>query len=635
MLPVHDTSGHGDDDDAELLAGLPPPPRMRWVVLSTTCFVLVGNFYAYDQVAALNIPLEEYSGLPATEYQYLIGSFFVVYSLPNIVLPFIGGALIDKYGARTIAVVTSLLSVVGQLFFTIGLVSRTPSWAVFGRFLFGLGGETLSVSQQRITTKWFRGSELALAVGINLAVARLGSVVNDLISPYLAHHYDVPTALWTGFLTCLLSLTSTVFLVLLDAKNAHICPETVLANHRAMRLHDLSGSGSRGTPKPLDGDGRAALLARTPRTAGEEQAGGGDPANWPHGFNAWSLVKRELWVLQRGVRAFPRVFWLIQLSMIFQYGTVIPFNTIHAAFLTYKWYPTDPQHAAQVMGVPDTLSALLVPFAGTFFDRRGHRAHAIVLSACIICFAHFILGAVPTSVVASPIPVLMVLGSSYALLLTFVPCIPLVVPDAFLGTAYGINTSLANFAWTVFPVVVAGLSAADPTYYSTEMLFSVSGLIAIFIGLYINHLDKRDHGGVLNLPARPDGIAPGGSSSARVAAAAGETLWEAVPTRDLDDDLESHLHRSRQGTGGGGVTATAAAKSAPGTSPHQRVVTVAAANPAGSMATLARDHHAAAGAALLNASADGGAGSDSDGWGAWGYDDDDEEAEGGASVVRL
>jgi hypothetical protein len=78
-----------------------------------------------------------------------------------------------------------------------------------------------------------------------------------------------------------------------------------------------------------------------------------------------TALRRECTSLERGLRILPKTFWVIQVIMVLLFGTVTPFNMIHGAFLKEKWYPNDPKYAAQVMGVPDTLSALLVPFAGT------------------------------------------------------------------------------------------------------------------------------------------------------------------------------------------------------------------------------------------------------------------------------
>lgn len=67
---------------------------------------------------------------------------------------------------------------------------------VIGRILFGVGGESLFVSQTRTTTSWFRGKELAFALGVNLGIARLGSVLNDYLSPILCLQYSMAAAMY-------------------------------------------------------------------------------------------------------------------------------------------------------------------------------------------------------------------------------------------------------------------------------------------------------------------------------------------------------------------------------------------------------------------------------------------------------
>lgn len=67
-----------------------------------------------------------------------------------------------------------------------------------GRTLYGFGGESISVATSTLNHEWFRGKELALSFGINLAVSRLGSVVNDFLSPRVANEYGVDVAVWLG-----------------------------------------------------------------------------------------------------------------------------------------------------------------------------------------------------------------------------------------------------------------------------------------------------------------------------------------------------------------------------------------------------------------------------------------------------
>jgi hypothetical protein len=72
------------------------------------------------------------------------------------------------------------------------------------------------------------------------------------------------------------------------------------------------------------------------------------------------------------LRLIPPVFWIVCLAMMSTYGTVIPFNTIHAMFLQQR-FQMDPVTAGQIMAVPDTISMLITPFTGHLVDRYGRR----------------------------------------------------------------------------------------------------------------------------------------------------------------------------------------------------------------------------------------------------------------------
>ncbi|KAJ1501768.1 hypothetical protein HMI55_007387 [Coelomomyces lativittatus] len=204
---------------------------------------------------------------------------------------------------------------------------------------------------------------------------------------------------------------------------------------------------------------------------------------------------------RRTLRSFPKIFWLMQVSLVLLYGTIVPFNTIHSAFLKSKWYPDQPELAAQVMGIPDTISALLVPVVGYFFDRFGQRGYALLLCAVLIALSHLMLGILPNTLLSSPILPLIFLGTAYALILTFIPTIPLVVQENALGAAYGLSNSFSNLSWAIFPILVASLITHDSTYFSTELFFSFCALLAIGVSIHILQLDKRIHHQVLQRPS--------------------------------------------------------------------------------------------------------------------------------------
>ena len=88
---------------------------------------------------------------------------------------------------------------------------------LLGRFLFGLGGESISVAQSALVERWFASRELAFALGASLSLARFGSVINNQLSPYIARaSYSVAAPLWFGTALCALSLSLSVLLLYID-----------------------------------------------------------------------------------------------------------------------------------------------------------------------------------------------------------------------------------------------------------------------------------------------------------------------------------------------------------------------------------------------------------------------------------
>lgn len=140
-------------------------------------------------------------------HQYQLNMLYSAYSLPNIILPLAGGYLIDRLSASRMLILFSLCICLGQGVFAIGLSFKSITVMVLGRFIFGIGGECLEVAQAKITTDWFKSRWLGLALGLNLSSARIGTALNDNLSPAIATTAGgVLAASWTGFGVCILSL---------------------------------------------------------------------------------------------------------------------------------------------------------------------------------------------------------------------------------------------------------------------------------------------------------------------------------------------------------------------------------------------------------------------------------------------
>lgn len=190
----------------------------------------------------MNLQLEEYLAYKPDEYQYFLQSLYSLYSVPNIILPFFGGYLVHIFGLSGLLKLLALLVTVGQIVFSIGLQMKSSMIMYAGRFLFGIGGETLGVLQSQITSTWFREKELALALGLNICIGRLGSVLNDVLTPFAGKIGNVVFASWLGVLFCFLSCASAYYLAyLVELKSKHSSLNLEDANNFPLKFNFSRG----------------------------------------------------------------------------------------------------------------------------------------------------------------------------------------------------------------------------------------------------------------------------------------------------------------------------------------------------------------------------------------------------------
>ncbi|TPX30584.1 hypothetical protein SmJEL517_g05879 [Synchytrium microbalum] len=476
----------------------------RWLILILSCLLLFGNYYAYDLIAALNRPMQEWLGSDYDTYQYQLNLLYSVYSFPNMFLPFLGGQLVDKVDSKKVLILFSLFVCIGQTIFAIGVSSRQFGLMVLGRILFGIGGESISVVQASITTSWFKGKELAFALGLNLCIARFGSVANSLASPRIEVLTNVPTAVWAGTLMCYLSFGASMALVSVIAHksppsdtnntNQSTSPSTSEVSRRRQSMSSLPPQHrlSRGTSL-ADPTVTTPLLARQPSIYVETTIAA-----------TWSRAMED-------VRLLPFTFWLVCLICVLLYGTVVPFNNIASDFLQSKWFPGDTVMAGNVMCIPDTMSAVLVPICGILVDKYGRRASVLVLCALVIAAVHLILGLT----MIYPVFPLIFLGLSYSMYgVAIWPSIATIIQHEeemydqshlkepnlkLLGTGYGLSTSALNMALTVFPLVAAQVRVWGGSFLPVELFFVSLAVMGAIASAVLWAVDSRN-GGVLERP---------------------------------------------------------------------------------------------------------------------------------------
>ena len=158
----------------ETAANIKPAPSTfyRWLVLIFISLAMFGNYYIYDSIA----PVFDLLSQQLNYSDQQLGLLYSIYSIAAVIVLLVGGYIIDRFGTKKSVMAFALICL-----FAAFLTAVSPEFYVMlaGRFVLGLGAEPLIVAVTTALAKWFKGKELSFAFGINLLIARLGSVSAD------------------------------------------------------------------------------------------------------------------------------------------------------------------------------------------------------------------------------------------------------------------------------------------------------------------------------------------------------------------------------------------------------------------------------------------------------------------------
>jgi predicted MFS family arabinose efflux permease len=326
---------------------------------------------------------------------------------------------------------------------------------MLGRLLFGLGAETQIVMLNKVIAKWFMGKELALAFGLNLGFARVGSALGMSMSPRIAERFSFHTSLWLG---AVVMISGLIFFV-------------------AYMLMDLRDERKRG-------GGDAARLA-----ADEEF----------HINDVLSLFKNKSYL------------YIMLLCATF-YAIVFPFQDYLADMLSHKYGYSDIAAGDFTSLIPWGAAIFTIIF-GAFVDRKGLRATLMIGGSVLLVASH--LGFALTNI--SPWLLVPMFGIAFSLVPSAMwPAVALIVEEKRLGTAYGLMTWMQNLWWWAMAfiagwvldksnpdVTVEALQAGTGVYdYTVTMLtFAGFGLAAVFFAIRLKMTDRGPDSHGLELPS--------------------------------------------------------------------------------------------------------------------------------------
>jgi MFS family permease len=287
----------------------------RWVVLIVISLAMFANYYVYDSIAPIADMLKSELGFSDANY----GTLFSVYSLAAVIVLLLGGVVIDKYGtAKSTIFFGAICTVAGIL-----MAVTSDFWVmVVARFLLGLGSEPLIVAITTALAKWFKGRELGFAFGINLTIARLGSVAADWSPTWAGFAFDS----WQGPL-------------IIAAAIGTLCVVSAVAY--------------------------GGLEMRASRRFGLGKAGETD-----------KLVLSDLF-------RFSKSYWYVVALCVTFYSAIFPFRGFAIKFFIESW-ELARDAAGQFNSVLPFAAMIATPLFGLLVDKVGKRALFMVFGAVLM-----------------------------------------------------------------------------------------------------------------------------------------------------------------------------------------------------------------------------------------------------------
>ncbi|OKZ08562.1 MFS transporter [Bacteroides nordii] len=433
----------------------------RWGALAIVAFTMMAAYYVNDVMAPLKNMLESDLAWTSTEFGFFTGA----YSFLNVFLLMLiwGGLILDRFGIRFTGKLAAILMVVGTglEYYAITVLAGDESLifgyktgvfvASAGYSIFGVGAEVAGITVSKIIAKWFRGKEMATAMGVQVALARIGSQAAYSVAIPLARNFSIDTPLLIGFVLLVGGLIAFFAFSVMDKK--------------------------------LDKQVEASA-----------EDGGEDKFSFKD-------VKHIL--TNPG-------FWLIALLCVLFYSCVFPFQKFASELMVGK-YGIDENVAGSIVGLPALGALILTPVFGGLVDKRGKAASIMMLGAAMLICVHFIYAIPSIDNWLIAIGLMIILGIAFSLVPSAMwPSVAKIFPVNQLGTAYALIFFIQNIGlwgiptligWVLDTYCVVGTSGNANEYdYTIPMcIFTGLAILSLFVAFLLKVVDKKKGYG-LELP---------------------------------------------------------------------------------------------------------------------------------------
>ena len=478
-------------------------PAARWTVLFIVATAMMMGYFVNDVMSPLETLLEmprSQGGLgwAPSDYGFFsgAGSFINVFLL----MLFFSGLILDKMGIRFTGTLACSLMVIGTLiklyavttdfgttdvtFFNTHLPA-SAAWASFGFAIFGVGYEMTGITVSKAMVRWFTGHELALAMGLQLAMARFGTAAALSISAPIARHYTLSAPLLVALAFLIIGLLAFLVFCIMDRRLDH---RMIIASDE----HGLTRNDQDLRENPCLSDANQ-IIREDPCLSDANQIIREDPC-----LSDANKDSEEFRFSDIGITLRNPGFWLITLFCVLFYSAVSPFLKFSTKLMVMK-YGVDPDVAGFFSSIAPFGTILMTPLFGLIYDRYGKGVTLVITGALMLTAVHFGFSLpMHSSTVAITLMVILSVGYSLAPAALW-PCVPKIIPLKCLGTAYSMIFFIQNFGRAIIPMFVGKANETDPTYETSMLIFGFTALGAALTAMAMWYVDRRQGYG-LQLP---------------------------------------------------------------------------------------------------------------------------------------
>lgn len=398
----------------QVIKSLRESKSARWTAMVIVSLSMFGAYFFNYAMSPVKPMLESMLGWNSADF----GLYTSSYGWFNVFLFMLifSGIILDKFGIRITGIGATALMAIGTGINYWALLTTFPEGSMilgiksqvmlsaFGFAIFGVGTEAAGITVSKAVVKWFKGKEMALAMGLQMSIARLGTALALGISLPLAKSFFVTTPVFAAFIFMIIGMIAFIIYTFIDKKL-----DASEAEERSQEAED------------------------------------------PFKF------KDILFIINN------RGFWYIAILCVLFYSAVFPF-LFYATDLMINKYHVNPYFAGSIPSLLPIGTILLTPLFGSIYDKKGKGATIMILGSLILIFVHGFLTIpfINSWLFASALVIILGIGFSLVPAAMW-PSVPKIIPEKQLGTAYAVIFWIQNIGLLGIPLLLGiVLNATNP-----------------------------------------------------------------------------------------------------------------------------------------------------------------------------